>query len=100
MLEIRAVRSEGSIFGWRTIAAPKRHSFNPDGGRLGNGDGNAIGNVATFSDFHAGGIAEGDSLVAGRKRLDVSLPVGLIIDHPSCAGFAVRLSPRPLSDCH
>src|SRR6478672_1277616 len=100
VLQVAAISSQCGKFRWRIITAPQLARLEPNGGGVCNGDGNAIGNVATFSDFHSGGIAEGDCLFAGRKRLDVSLPFGLIIDHPSFADFSVRLSPSPLSDCH
>ena len=100
VLQVAAISSQCGKFRWRIITAPQLARLEPNGGGICNGDGNAIGNVATFSDFHSGGIAEGDCLFAGWKCLYMTLPAGLIIDYPSFAGFAIRLFPATLSDCH
>src|SRR5262249_23049403 len=100
MLQVRTVGTHGGIFYWRTVTAPEFDGLDPDRCCFRDCDRNTVCNVASFADFNAGAIAEGDSLFSRLECLYMSPAVGSIISHPSFAGFSVRLSPSSLSDCH
>src|SRR6187399_214624 len=85
---------------WGIVAAPQLDGLDPNGGCIGNGDRNTVGNVTAFADFHAGLVAERHGLFACGECLYMALTVGLVIGNPSLASFSVGLGPSALSDCH
>jgi hypothetical protein len=98
--EMRTVLPQRRLLSWGIVTTPKLDSLDPDGGSFGDRDGGTLSNVTPLANLDASFVAERDSLFPRPKRLEMALAVGLIIGNPSLSGFAVRLSPSPLTNAH